>query len=93
MNNPLAHKALSALGARLRALRLARNERQEVFAQRLAVSVRTLRRMEEGDPGVKIGTWAEALDVLGRLDELQGLLLAPDDLFERKRVAARRRAS
>ncbi|MEW6490003.1 MAG: helix-turn-helix domain-containing protein [Thermodesulfobacteriota bacterium] len=75
--------ALRALGARLRQARLARNEPQHRFALRLAVSVPTLRKLEQGDPAVGLGVLAEALAVLGRLEDLSGVLAPPRDLFAR----------
>ena len=91
----LAKTRITALGQRLRAIRLDRDETQKRFAARLGVSVPTLRAMEQGDPGVRIGLWAEALWLLDRLDDLDRLLAVKDDLFahrdmERKRQKRQR---
>lgn len=75
--------ALIALGQRLKALRIERNERQSDFAFRLGVSVPTLRKLEQGDPSVVIGTWIDALWLLNRLDELDLLLAEKESLFDR----------
>ena len=71
---------LRSLGGRLRDSRLERNESQQLFSTRLGVSVPTLRKMENGDPSVAIGTWARALWLLDRLEELD-TILAPSSLF------------
>lgn len=75
--------SLSALGQRLRSLRLERNESQQVFAARLGVSVPTLRNLEKGDPGVAVGLWAKTLWLLDRLPELDALLGRSESLFDR----------
>jgi transcriptional regulator with XRE-family HTH domain len=87
---------LKLLGERLRQARIARHEMQQRFADRLGVSRPTLGRMESGDPGVSIGAWLKALQMLGRDDELDLLLSTGDDLFEKYEQAntpKRRRAS
>lgn len=82
MKNPLRDDALKQLGLRLREFRTMREDTQAVFSERLGVSERTLRRMEQGDPGVNIGVWVEALDVIGRLEDLDRVLLRQRSLFE-----------
>ncbi|MEW6221619.1 MAG: helix-turn-helix domain-containing protein [Thermodesulfobacteriota bacterium] len=77
-------EALRALGARIRARRLERNETQARFAARLAVSVPTVRKLEQGDPSISLGLVAETLLVLDRLGALDGLFAQPaDDPFAR----------
>lgn len=44
------------------------------FAERLAVSERTIIRLEKGDTGVSMGTLAMACLVLGEIDRLADLL-------------------
>jgi len=94
-----AQEALASLGQRIRATRLRRNESQARFAARLAISVPTLRKLEKGDPTVSLGVLAEALFVLEKLADLQGLLAPPTaDPFgrwelEASQQRARRRAS
>lgn len=90
-------EVMAGLGARLRAQRLLRNEPQSRFAARLGVSVPTLRRLEQGDPGAQIGHWLAALEVLGRLDEAGAWLAPHASLFAAEppapgRKRARRRA-
>jgi transcriptional regulator with XRE-family HTH domain len=87
---------LAALGTRLKAERLQKNETQKVFAARIGVSVPTLTKMEKGDPTVSVGHWAAALRVLGRENDLQHLLAPPEDLFrryEQQQPKSRQRAS
>jgi transcriptional regulator with XRE-family HTH domain len=74
-------QALRHLGARLRTLRLARDEPQARFAARLGISVPTLRRLEQGDPGTQIGHWFAALETLGRLHEADAWLAPFTSLF------------
>ena len=73
---------LLELGNRLKALRLQRNDRQADFAARLGVSIPTLRKLEQGDPSVAIGTWVTAFWLLGRLDAFKMVLKAEPSLFE-----------
>ena len=75
------HKMLVELGARLRAKRLEQNEPQARFAARIGISIPTLRRLEQGDASAQIGHWLGALDVLGRLHEVDALLGASASLF------------
>jgi transcriptional regulator with XRE-family HTH domain len=89
-------ESLSELGARLKALRLARNDTMAVFAQRLGVSAGTLRAMEHGTATVQIGAWIRALWVLDRLDDLNGVLARKESLLEQARAPrarSRQRAS
>ena len=75
-------RALLALGSQLRRLRLERNDRQSDFAFRLGVSIPTLRKLEQGDPTVAIGTWVDAMWLLGRLDRLEKVLAPKTSLFD-----------
>ncbi len=90
-------KALAGLGGQLRELRLARNDRQSDFAARLGVSIPTLRKLEQGDPTVAIGTWLDAIWLVGRLDHLTKVLEPTSSLFdqweERQQTKSRKRAS
>ncbi len=75
---------LILLGERLRNARLDKNESQQKFAARLGISVPTLRKMENGDPTCSIGSWAEALFLLDRQDDIDGLLEKKQSLFDRR---------
>lgn len=77
---------LLELGIRLKTLRLARNDTMAVFAQRLGVSAGTLRAMEHGAGTVQIGAWVNALWVLDRLDDLNGLLTQKASLLDQARA-------
>jgi transcriptional regulator with XRE-family HTH domain len=79
-NTDTAH-SLRSLGDRLRAARLSKGDAQAVFADRLGVSIPTLRDMERGSPRVAIGTWVAALWLLSRLRELDDLLAPQESLF------------
>jgi len=74
---------LEQLGSRLRAARINRNDTMEVFAERLGVSVGTVRAMERGAPTVQVGAWLNALWVLNDLDSLAPILKPRESLLER----------
>lgn len=86
---------IAALGARLRTARIDKGDSQALFAQRLGVSVPTLRDMEKGSLTVSVGTWAAALWMLSRLSDLDPVLQKQESLFERAARAQkpRQRAS
>ncbi len=86
-----AQQKLNVLGLRLREERLERDEPQKEFASRMGVSIPTLFRMERGDPSVSIGSWAQALWLLDRLDELDRLLVAKQSLFDRYASQSRKK--
>jgi transcriptional regulator with XRE-family HTH domain len=64
---------MKKLGADLRDARKRRRIKTAVMADRLQISRPTLRRLEQGDPSVGIGSYATALYVLGMSDSLAGL--------------------
>ncbi len=70
---PAAADALRRLGENLAVARVRRKESQRAWAQRLGVSVPTLIRLEQGDPGVSVGIIATALWMMGRTDALPQL--------------------
>ena len=82
---------LSELGTRLRAARIERNDTMEVFAQRLGVSVGTVRAMERGTPTVQVGAWLNALWILNQLDTITHVLEPQESLLDRVRAQQRRR--
>jgi transcriptional regulator with XRE-family HTH domain len=69
----LALVQLIALGTNLAIARKRRKESLRSWAARIGVSVRTVQRMEAGDPGVGIGIYATALWAIGRSDALPAL--------------------
>jgi transcriptional regulator with XRE-family HTH domain len=62
--------ALRRLGADLATARKRRKQSMADWAQRLQVSVPTLRRMEAGDPAVSMGVYATALWLIKRHEAL-----------------------
>ena len=79
---PTATRQLASLGERLRVARLRRRYSAESVAKRAGVARGTLYRVEEGDPGVSIATYASVLRVLGLQGDLD--LVARDDVLGRK---------
>ncbi len=67
---PQALAALHELGEALALARVRRRESLRGWATRIGVSVRTLQRMEAGDPGVGMGVYAAALWLIGRAQAL-----------------------
>jgi transcriptional regulator with XRE-family HTH domain len=67
---PQALTALVQLGDNLALARRRRKEPLRAWAQRIGVSVRTLQRLERGDPGVGVGVVAAALWLMGRVADL-----------------------
>lgn len=72
--------ALREFGLNLATGRLRRKESLRSWAQRLEVSVSTLRRMEAGDPGVGIGVYATALWMMNMSADLARLASPEADL-------------
>ena len=70
---PQAVQALKELGAHLALARVRRKESLRQWSRRIGVSVRTLQRLEDGDPGVGMGVYAAALWLMGRADALPSL--------------------
>jgi transcriptional regulator with XRE-family HTH domain len=91
-----ARQELARLGERLRSARLARDEPMATFAQRIGVSVPTLRAMEQGLDTVAIKHWVNALWALDRLGDLAAVLEPKEsvlDLARRAQAPRRQRAS
>jgi len=97
---PGATRQLEALGDRVRLARLRRQYSATTVASRAGITRSTLYRVEAGDPGVSIGTYASVLRVLGLQTDLDAV--AKDDALGRKlqdmelpmrRVAPRRKPS
>jgi transcriptional regulator with XRE-family HTH domain len=79
---PATARQLAALGQRLRVARLRRSYSAQSVAQRAGIARATLYRVEEGDPGVSMATYASVLRVLSLQDDLD--LVARDDTLGRK---------
>jgi len=90
---PVAASALRQLGENLAIARVRRKESQRAWAQRIGISVPTLIRLEKGDPTVSMGTYASALWLMGRVQELADAAAPSADLgaLERDLREARRR--
>jgi transcriptional regulator with XRE-family HTH domain len=71
---------LTKLGSNLAIARKRRKESLRAWAARMGVSVRTVQRMEAGDPGVGIGIYTTALWTIGRSDALPALADPAHDL-------------
>jgi DNA-binding XRE family transcriptional regulator len=71
--------ALRNLGSDIRDARLRRRIPSAVMAQRAFISRTTLVKVEKGDPGVGVGTYAAVLFALGMLDRLRDLASAKTD--------------
>jgi hypothetical protein len=63
--SPVEH-SLKQLGENLRIARKRRGETLLSFAERMQVSIPTLRKMEAGDPTVSIAVYGMALWLVGR---------------------------
>jgi DNA-binding XRE family transcriptional regulator len=72
---------LKQLGQRLKEARIARNESQELFAQRLGLTRQSYSRMEKGSPQTMIGNWLAASSIIDRLDDWKDVLAEKEDLF------------
>jgi transcriptional regulator with XRE-family HTH domain len=82
MNSPRplpVERALLRLGETLSLARRRRRLSQVELAERLGVSVSTVRRMEDGHPNTALQYFARALQVFGELEKLERLLDTPQD--------------
>ncbi len=77
---PAVRSLLRELGANLSVARKRRKESIKAWAARIGVSEPTLARMEQGDPGVAVGTYATALWVIGRAQGIPELAAPQLDL-------------
>ena len=92
-------RALRKLGHNIRDARRRRRIPVAILAQRASISRMTLNKVEKGDPGVSLGTYATVLFVLGMADRLAdvadprhdtvGLELEEERLPERIRLSRR----
>jgi transcriptional regulator with XRE-family HTH domain len=72
-------RALAKLGADIRSARLRRRISTSIMAARAFVTRTTLLKVERGDPGVSVGTYATALFILGLIAKLEHLAAAQSD--------------
>ena len=73
-------RGLRKLGQELSVARRLRRWTQQELAERIGTSINSVRRMEEGSPGIALHTFLGALHVLGRLDDVvQSMALKKDE--------------
>ena len=73
MVNNSTKQALRRLGSDMRDARLRRRISTGIMSQRVFMSRATLHKIEKGDPGVSMGSYAGVLFVLGMLGRLQDI--------------------
>jgi transcriptional regulator with XRE-family HTH domain len=66
-------KILDELGQRVRIARIRRRLSTEDLAQACGIGRRTLYRIENGDPGISLGTFLSVLWKLALLDSIRGV--------------------
>jgi transcriptional regulator with XRE-family HTH domain len=71
--HPRHLRQLAALGERLRAARLRRKLTQALVAERVGVSLPTIRKLESGDPSSSLATVLRVLQVLGLSNDIDAL--------------------
>ena len=95
------NRALRKLGHDIRDARRRRRIPVAILAERASISRMTLNKVEKGDPGVSLGTYATILFALGMVDRLAdvadprhdtvGLELEEEHLPERIRLSRRQK--
>ena len=90
-----SQELLCALGERVRLARRRRGMTLRELAARMLVSVKTLRRLENGDSGVSLGVLMTALMCMGLEQNMEHVAAMETDgvgmAHERRRLMARRR--
>ncbi len=79
---PILQRILTELGENIRLARLRRQFSAAIVAERAGISRNTLRSIEQGDPKVTFGSYANVIFSLGLEKDLQ--LIARDDVLGRK---------
>jgi transcriptional regulator with XRE-family HTH domain len=72
-------RAIRKLGRDIRDARRRRRIPAAILAERASISRTTLYKVEQGDPGVSLGSYATVLFVLGMIEPLAGLAEAKGD--------------
>ena len=76
---------MKEIGRRIARLRIRQGWTQEEFARRAGISRSGLQRLEAGDAGVRLVTFAAALRILGRLQSLNSVI--PGDVMTPLEIA------
>ena len=79
---PKQMKLMATFGENIKLARLRRKLTAEQVAERAGISRRTLVSVEQGSPGVAMGTYLQVLFVLGLAEDI--LNVASDDVLGRK---------
>ncbi len=79
---PKQRRILETLGENICLARKRRNISQKMMAQRSGLNPKTIRKIEQGDPGVSIGHYLSVLSVLKLVEDLRKV--AKDDELGRK---------
>ncbi|HEY9773084.1 MAG TPA: helix-turn-helix transcriptional regulator [Planktothrix sp.] len=77
-------RAVRKLGQDIRDARLRRRIPTKILAERASISRTTLYKIENGDVGVSLGTYATILFVLGMIERVGDLADARDDELGRQ---------
>ena len=80
--HPARRRQLTALGLRLRAARLRRKLTQAMLAERVGVTVPTIRKLEDGDASTSLSVMLRALVVLGLASDIDRI--AVEDVLGRE---------
>lgn len=72
-------RALEKLGRDISFARRRRQMPQAMLAERIGVSVMTVRRLEDGNPNISLRTLARTLHVFGELERLKQILDSSED--------------
>jgi transcriptional regulator with XRE-family HTH domain len=72
-------RALAKLGEDIRSARLRRRISTSIMASRAFITRTTLLKVERGDPGVSLGTYATVLFILGLISKVENLADARSD--------------
>ena len=98
MKHPIeVHRALRKFGSDIRSARIRRRLPMQLMAERASISRSTLTRVERGDPGVCLGTYATVLGELGIGERVASLAEVSGDriglMLEEQRLPKRVRLS
>lgn len=81
MKSMKVERTLKKLGSDIQAARKRRNITTTLMAERIGITRVTLSKIEKGDPTTSIQSYALALHVLGKLDEVAQIMDRSNDLL------------